>query len=104
MTAQETKKEGQLVEEKIIWSGNKRASLQICFSPAASNVIGRCFPALSCFQVRDQREWVFEVREVKSENKKLSLFFEKCKVKKNAFTLFREVQSEIKMLSLFFEK
>ena len=31
---------------------------------------------------RDQREWVFEVREVKSENKKLSLFFEKCKVKK----------------------
>ena len=26
---------------------------------------------------RDQREWVFEVREVKSENKKLSLFFEK---------------------------
>ena len=42
-------------------------------------------------QGRDQREWVFEVREVKSENKKLSLFFEKCKVKK-------------KMLSLFFEK
>ena len=39
---------------------------------------------------RDQREWVFEVREVKSEIKKLSLFFEKCKVKK--------------MLSLFFEK
>ena len=32
----------------------------------------------------------FEVREVKSENKKLSLFFEKCKVKK--------------MLSLFFEE
>ena len=32
-------------------------------------------------QCRDQREWVFEVREVKSENKKLSLFFEKCKVK-----------------------
>ena len=26
---------------------------------------------------RDQREWVFELREVKSENKKLSLFFEK---------------------------
>ena len=62
--------------------------------------------------IRDQREWVFEVREVKSENKKLSLFFEKCKVKKkwfhsfsrsakwnqNAFTLFREVKSEIKML------
>ena len=48
----------------------------------------------------------------RSENKKLSLFFEKCKVKKkcfhsfsrsakwnqNAFTLFREVKSEIKML------
>merc|ERR1711952_554568 len=34
---------------------------------------------------RDQREWVFEVREVKSENKKLSLFFEKCKVKKKCF-------------------
>ena len=34
----------------------------------------------------------------------LSLFFEKCKVKKNAFTLFREVQSEKQMLSLFFEK
>ena len=50
------------------------------------------------FWCRDQREWVFEVGEVKSENKKLSLFFEKCKVKKNAFTLFREVQSEIKML------
>ena len=49
-------------------------------------------------ETRDQREWVFEVREVKSENKKLSLFFEKCKVKKNAFTLFREVKSEIKML------
>ena len=48
--------------------------------------------------IRDQREWVFEVREVKSENKKLSLFFEKCRVKKNAFTLFREVQSEIKIL------
>ena len=31
-----------------------------------------CFPPC-----RDQREWVFEVREVKSENKKLSLFFEK---------------------------
>ena len=53
---------------------------------------------------RDQREWVFEVQEVKSENKKLSLIFEKCKVKKKGFTLFREVQSEIKMLSLFFEK
>ena len=50
--------------------------------------------------------------EVQSENKMLSLFFEKCKVKKkcfhsfsrsakwktNAFTLFREVKSEIKML------
>ena len=46
----------------------------------------------------------FEVREVKSENKKLSLLFEKCKVKKNAFPLFQEVQSEKKMLSLFFEK
>ena len=53
---------------------------------------------------RDQREWVFEVREVKSENKKLSLFFKKCKVKKKTFTLFREAQSENKMLSLFFEK
>ena len=31
---------------------------------------------------RDQREWVFEVREVQSE--------------KNDFTLFREVQSEIR--------
>ena len=31
---------------------------------------------------RDQREWVFEIREVKSKNKKLSLFCEKCKVKK----------------------
>ena len=37
---------------------------------------------------RDQREWVFEVREVKSENKKLSLFFEKCKVKKKCFHSF----------------
>ena len=27
---------------------------------------------------RDKREWVFEVREVKSEKEKLSLFFEKC--------------------------
>ena len=50
---------------------------------------------------RDQQEWVFEVREVKSEKKMLLLFFEKCKVKKRAFTLFREVQSEKKMLSLF---
>ena len=40
------------------------------------------------FRVRDQREWVFEVREVKSENKKLSLFFEKCKVKKKCFHSF----------------
>ena len=54
--------------------------------------------------IKDQRDWVFEVREVKSENKKLSLFFEKCKVKKNTFTLFREVQSEKKVLSLFFKK
>ena len=37
---------------------------------------------------RDQREWVFEVREVKTENKKLSLFFEKCKVKKKCFHSF----------------
>ena len=51
-------------------------------------------------------------REVQSEKNMLSLFFEKCKVKKkcfhsfsrsakwnqNAFTLFREVKSEIKML------
>ena len=44
----------------------------------------------SVINARDQREWVFEVREVKSENKKLSLFFKKCKVKK--------------MLSIFFEK
>ena len=50
---------------------------------------------------RDQREWVFKVREVKSENKKLSLFFEKYKVKKNAFTLFREMQSEKKYFHSF---
>ena len=50
---------------------------------------------------RDQREWVFEVRGVKSENKKLSLFFEKCKVKKNVFTLFREVQSEKNAFNFF---
>ena len=37
---------------------------------------------------RDQREWVFEVREVKSEIKKLSLFFEKCKVKQKCFQSF----------------
>ena len=37
---------------------------------------------------RDQREWVFEVREVKSEKEKLSLFFEKCKVKKKCFHSF----------------
>ena len=49
-----------------------------------------CFEAEWAVCIRDQREWVFEVREVKSENKKLSLSFEKCKVKK--------------MLSLFFEK
>ena len=42
----------------------------------------------SCPLGRDQREWVFEVREVKSENKKLSLFFEKCKVKKKCFHSF----------------
>ena len=47
-------------------------------------------PQDSCLDSRNQREWVFEVREVKSEKIKLSLFFEKCKVKK--------------MLSLFFEK
>ena len=87
-----------------------------------SDYIVMCFQmtiaSLSCIvwcrssYFRDQREWVFEVREVKSENKKLSLFFEKCKVKQkcfhsfsrsakwnqNAFTLFREVKSEIKML------
>ena len=63
-------------------------------------------------RARPQREWVWEVREVKSEKKKPSLFVEKCKVKKiclhsfsrsakwkkNAFTFFREVKSEIKML------
>ena len=37
---------------------------------------------------RDKREWVFEVREVKSEKEKLSLFFEKCKVKKKCFHSF----------------
>ena len=37
---------------------------------------------------RDQREWVFEVREVKSEKWKLSLFFEKCKTKKKCFHSF----------------
>ena len=36
--------------------------------------------------------------------KMLSLFFEKCKVKKNAFTLFREVKSEIRMLEVENEK
>ena len=35
---------------------------------------GAIRPTLS--SSRDQREWVFEVREVKSENKNLSLFFE----------------------------
>ena len=63
------------------------------------------------FETRDQRGWVFVVREVKSENKKLSLFFEKCKEKKmlslffekrkekiKCFHSFREVKSEIKML------
>ena len=38
--------------------------------------------------LRDQREWVFEIREVKSEKEKLSLFFEKCKVKKKCFHSF----------------
>ena len=41
---------------------------------------------IHCF--RDQREWVFEVREVKSEKEKLSLFFEKCKVKNKCFHSF----------------
>ena len=53
------------------------------------------------FLSRDQREWVFDVQEVKSEIKKLSLFYEKCKVKKNAFTLFREVQNEKKCFHSF---
>ena len=43
---------------------------------------------ISITHPRDQREWVFEVREVKSENKKLSLFSEKCKVKKKCFHSF----------------
>ena len=38
---------------------------------------------------------------VAKDFKKLSLYFEKCKVKKNAFTLFREVQSEKKSFTLF---
>ena len=45
-------------------------------------------PRKNCLEkknIRDQREWIFKVREVKSENK-------------NAFTLFRELKSEIKML------
>ena len=37
---------------------------------------------------RDQREWVFEVREVNSEERKLSLFFVKCKVKIKCFHSF----------------
>ena len=67
-------------------------------TPSTSRRLRRLHPELDAPILpplrRDQREWVFEVREVKSENKKLSLFFEKCKMKKNAFTLFREVQSE----------
>ena len=39
---------------------------------------------------RDQREWVFEVREVKSEIKKLSLFFKKCA--QNEKKCFRKVK------------
>ena len=46
---------------------------------------------------RDQREWVFEVREVQSEKNAFTLFRE-VQSEKNAFTLFREVNSEIKML------
>ena len=58
---------------------------------SSSKISGEsCFPIISCQRIRtkDQREWVFEVREVKSENKKLSLFFEKCKVKKKCFHSF----------------
>ena len=53
---------------------------------------------------RPQREWVWEVREVKSEKMKLSLFFEKCKVKKICFHSFSRSAKWKKMLSLFFEK
>ena len=63
-----------------------------------SDYIVMCFQmtiaSLSCIvwcrssYFRDQREWVFEDREVKSENKKLSLFFEKCKVKQKCFHSF----------------
>ena len=49
------------------------------------NLLGK---SSACSRTRDQREWVFEIREVKSEKEKLSLFFEKCKVKKKCFHSF----------------
>ena len=57
---------------------------------AQKNIFGFSgHPKLQCSRKsRDQREWVFEVREVKSEKEKLSLLFEKCKVKTKCFHSF----------------
>ena len=41
----------------------------------------------SYYHIMDQREWVFEVQELKSEKEKLSLFFEKWKVKSKCFEI-----------------
>ena len=56
-----------------------------------------------CIHSRDQREWVFEVREVKSERKKAFTLFREVQSEKNAFTLFREVQSGKNAFTLFQE-
>ena len=70
----------------VDFSDSRRA----CLSPPTSrwSTFGCCSQWPSPSWNRDQREWVFEVQEVKSEKKMLSLFFEKCKVKKKCFHSF----------------
>ena len=73
------------VKIPIIKISSRQAAL---FPKIFCNIKILTVPRLPGLYVRDQREWVFEVREVKSEKEKLSLFFEKCKVKKKCFHSF----------------
>ena len=58
------------------------------------NILRPCESGFQVFEERKVKKYTFTfIREVKSENVWLSLFFERCKVKVFAFTLFRRVKS-----------
>ena len=82
-----------------IWSVGGIRSLECYWWYLVSNSILRAWRDPG---TRDQREVFFEVWEV--NKKKLSLFFEKCKVKEKCFHSFLRSGKWKKMHSLFFEK